>query len=296
MNETNNIPKKKLRLLEYHRVSTYKQKHDVTIETQKNEIKKFLNRSDKKFEVVDIYEDEAKSGFKFSEDERPEYNKMLDQLRSDPNIDGVLAYDLDRFGRDSFELIGFGRNMVLLQKEIILVKDKIDQSTPFGEFYFELKALLSQLTGKNIIHQLKAGRQRKKEENIKHGLPKTYGFGRKKKIIPKEIKEKMIKWYNKGYGFKEIQNRMQTVPYPYYNEIENIYETKTGYKLSTSTIGDKLREWNVEIREPKYSKSKELIKKRIEREVGQKVEVMKQELLKNLKDKEGSERRWKTKN
>ena len=143
MDENEKTSRKKLRLLEYHRVSTYKQKHDVTIETQKNEIKKFLNRSDGKYEVIDIYEDEAKSGFKFSEDERPAYNKMLGRLKSDENIDGVLAYDLDRFGRDSFELIGFGRNMALLQKEIILVKDKIDQSTPFGEFYFELKALLS---------------------------------------------------------------------------------------------------------------------------------------------------------
>ena len=46
MNEKKNDPKNKLRLLEYHRVSTYKQKHDVTIETQKNEIRKFLNRSE----------------------------------------------------------------------------------------------------------------------------------------------------------------------------------------------------------------------------------------------------------
>lgn len=285
MNEKKDTTPKKLSLLEYHRVSTYKQKHDVTIETQKNEIRKFLDRSDEMFEVVDIYEDVAKSGFKFSKDERPEYNKMLDRLRSDPNIDGVLAYDLDRFGRDSFELIGFGRNMALFQKEIILVKDKIDQSTPFGEFYFELKALLSQLTGKNIIHQLRAGRERKKEENIKKGLPKTHGFGRKKKIVPKEIKEKMVKLYEKGYGFKEIQNRMQKVPYLRHNEKESIYETKTGYKLATSTIGDKLREWGLEIREPKYSKSSELIKKTLETEVDKRVEAMKQDLLKNLKDK-----------
>jgi len=271
--------KKVLNLLEYHRVSTYKQKRDITIEQQRQEIKKFLNFNEGLYNVVEIYEDEGKSGFKYDEKERPEYNKMLKRIREDPSIDGVLAYDMDRFGRVALEGMGFIKEMYTLKKEFVLVNDKIDPSTPFGEFYAGIKQLVSQLDGKNIKNKTRIGRERKKQLNIQAGRDPYYGFGRKKKVVPKEIKDKMIDLYTheeKKLGFKEIQKIIQKTPYLEYDEEKKEYVEKTGFKLATSTIGERLKEWGVEIRVPKYYKPKEYFKKEVDLQVSK----MKEELLK----------------
>lgn len=282
---------KPLILLEYHRVSTLKQVNDMTIKDQRYAINEFIENNKTKYQVIKVFEDEGKSGFKFNKEDRPAFNEMLELLKNDslkenPSIYGVMAYDIDRFGRDGYEVIGFGREMQKIQKKICLVNDKIDQTTPFGDFYFSLKAILSQLDGESIKKKLNMGRDRKKRENLKQKLPATHGFGRKKKIIPKIIREKMIKWYKKGDGFKRIQNKIQNVLYPYYNEKEDKWEEIKGFKLSTSTIGERFREWGVEIREPKYSKSKDIIRRKVDQEVNKKLEVVKEEIVARLQNKE----------
>ena len=281
--------KQDLRLFQYCRVSTLKQKEDKTIEQQELLIHKHVekfNSEDHEYRyiIVEIFRDEAKSGYKFDEKNRPEFNKMFEKLKSD-KIDGVIAYSLDRLGRETENLLKFFREVGELGKKIILVEGKIDRKTPFGRFLSGLNALMSEFDGDTIKYKLNTGRERKKAKNIKEGKPATFGFGRKPKIVPIEIKEKMIRWYEKGYGFKQIQRRMQEIIYKEWNEEIRSYQDKKGFKLSTATIGVKLRQWGINIRVPKYLKIEEVIQKTLDEEVDKRVKIMKEELLKNLQEK-----------
>lgn len=284
-----NEKKQDLRLFQYCRVSTLKQKEDKTIEQQDllihRHVEKF-NSEDHEYRyiIVEIFRDEAKSGYKFDEKNRPEFNKMFEKLKSD-KIDGVIAYSLDRLGRETENLLKFFREVGELGKKIILVEGKIDRKTPFGRFLSGLNALMSEFDGDSIKYKLNTGRERKKAKNIKEGKPATFGFGRRPKIVPIEIKEKMIRWYEKGYGFKQIQRRMQEITYKEWSEENRSYQDRKGYKLSTATIGVKLRQWEVKIRVPKYLKIEDVTQKVLDEEVDKRVKTMKEELLKNLQEK-----------
>jgi len=288
----NNLNQKQIRnplnLLEYRRVSTYKQKKDVTIETQRVINGKFKEAHKDLYNIISVYEDDGKSGFKFGKEERPAFHKLLEELYSVENIDGIFVYDIDRIGRDALELMELGDDFVKKNKFIVSVKKGgiIEQDSPEGKFIYGIFALMSEFRGTTDKRRMYEGRERKKQENIESGRPPYYGFGRKKKIVPKIIKDKMIKWYEKGYGFKEIQNRMQKVPYPQYNEKDKKYEEITGFKLSTSTIGNKLRDWDVEIKEPKYNKSKKAIQKQIDKEVNRRMQKLKEDIMKDIETKE----------
>lgn len=289
-----NNKKQDIRLFQYSRVSTLKQKEDKTIEQQELLIQKHVekfNSEDHEYRyiIIEKFRDEAKSGYKFDETNRPEFNKMFEKLKSD-NIDGVIAYSLDRLGRETENLLKFFREVGELGKKIILVEGKIDRKTPFGRFLSGLNALMSEFDGDTIKYKLNTGRKRKKAKNILEGKPATFGFGRRPKIVPIEIKEKMIRWYEKGYGFKQIQRRMQEITYKEWNEETRSYEDKKGFKLSTATIGVKLRQWKVKIREPKNLKIDDAIQKTIDKEVDKRIKDMKEELLKNIKGSEKFER------
>ncbi len=280
----NNQIKKPLNLLEYRRVSTYKQKKDVTIETQRVVNGKFKEIHKDLYNIINVYEDDGKSGFKFGKEDRPDFHKLLEDLYSIENADGILVYDIDRIGRDALELMELGDDFVKKNKVIVSVNKGgiIEQDSPEGKFIYGIFALMSELKGTTDKRRMHEGRERKKQKNIEEGRPAYFGFGRKKKIVPKNIKDKMIKWYKKEYGFKEIQNRMQKVPYLQYNEKDKKYKEITGFKLSTSTIGVKLKEWGLLIREPKYSKSKKAIQKQIDDEVDKRMQKVKEDIMRKL--------------
>ena len=285
MSEDTLKTKKKLRLLEYLRVSTLKQKNDITIETQKRENTKFKKINSDKYEIIATYKDDGKSGFKFGIEERPDFNRLLDLLYSDDSIDGIYAYDLDRIGRDSTELMILGRDFIKLKKKIVTTnKGEIKQDTPEGELIYGIFSLLTQFDGNTIKRKFKAGRERKFAENVAEGLPKTHGFGRKDKIVPKEIKDEMIKWYNKGYGFKIIQKRMKKIEFQKWDDEKKEYVKQMGYSLSPVTIGKRLREWDIVIRKPKYSKSEKEVREEIEKEVKKRTKRITEEVLKKMKE------------
>ena len=107
---------------------------------------------------------------------RPEYEKMLDQLRSG---DEVVVRDIDRLGRTTLELI-----MLIDEWNAKGIRFKstsqplIDTTTPHGEFIFQLFAILSQHERKRLILRTKAGlqaaRARGRTGGRKKGLSARY--------------------------------------------------------------------------------------------------------------------------
>lgn len=87
--------------------------------------------------------------------QRPEYDRLLDQLRAG---DEVVVWDIDRLGRTTLELIllidKWNQQGIRFKS---VTQPLIDTTTPHGEFIFQLFAILSQHERKRLIQRTKAG-------------------------------------------------------------------------------------------------------------------------------------------
>jgi DNA invertase Pin-like site-specific DNA recombinase len=252
-----------LNLIGYCRVSTSRQKDEETIEQQIDSIKKYIELHNEKFRLVDILTDDGISGF-LDRTKRPGYNEALNKLKSE-DIDGIISRDLSRIARKSKILLNFSDFLQNNNKELILIKQNIDTSTPTGRAFYGIMSTFVQWDAENTIERLQQGRAYAKANK------KDFKLGRKKKEIPERLKNKIIFWYkNQKDGFHKISKlllgeNLKNYPKWFQEAYPNGFgkttkmERKKGIKrfhLSPTTIGKHLKEWKIEIRDPKFRKPK----------------------------------------
>ncbi len=263
--------KKVLTLVEYRRVSTPSQKEKCTIRRQEILNSKFLEYNINRFKVEKRFIDDGRSGFKNSEIERPNYNNMLTYVQNNDEIDGFLALKVDRLGRDTKELIDFKYKIKELERCIVLAESGLVLwfDTPMDDLIFDIQAGISNYVGQSIINKMQFMRKIAYEEH-----PEI--FGRPKKEVPEKLKNKMIHWYKiQKEGFHRISKLIQTENiknYPDWFQREYIGFGKTTEKekgdgkkrfyLSPVTIGERLKDWNIKIRKPKYLGEREIVPNR----------------------------------
>jgi len=253
-----------LLFVEYRRVSTLKQRDKCTIKRQELLNNKFMEYNKGKFTTEKLFVDDGHSGFKANKEERPDYHNMIKYLENNEHIDGVFTLKIDRLGRDTQELINFKEHIKKLKKYILLGESGllIKFETPMDDLIFDIQAGISSYVGKSIINKMQFMRRVEYDEHPEK-------FGRPKKEIPENLKEKIIHWYKKQkLGFKLISNLIlaeDIKKYPDWFQRKYIGFGKTTkeekqnrkkrFYLSPVTIGVRLKEWNIEIRKPKLLKS-----------------------------------------
>ncbi len=265
---------KKILLVEYRRVSTLKQKEKNTIKRQEILNQKFIEMKDGKYEVVKVFVDDGKSGFKSEKKDRPNYNKMVKYIEENEQIDGVLVLEIDRLGRDSSELMKFKEKIKELKKCVVEAISGMVYTflNPMQEFIFENMSSLSSFIGKRLKNKLQFMRKIAYKEHPEK-------FGRPKKNIPEKLKNKIIHWYKiQKNGFSRISKLIQTENFNDYPELQNEYigfgkitkkEKELGKKrfyLSASSVGNYLRKWNIKIR-PINKNYGNLLKKNLTSEI-----------------------------
>lgn len=252
---------KKLNLFEYRRVSTETQKRNITIEIQEILNREYRERND--FNVEKVFIDDGKSGYKHDELNRPDYNRMWKELIERPDVDGIFSYDLTRLGRDSEELIRLRKLLKNNNKILVLTSYDINLDTFDGEFIYNFRAILSEYFGKIIKNRLQVARMIEYKAHPER-------FGRPKIEIPDKLKKKILHWYQvQQVGFSTISKLIQVEnikKYPDWFQRMYIGFGKTTEKekesrekrfyLSPQTVGDRLKEWKVKIRDPKFRKKK----------------------------------------
>lgn len=245
---------KKMNLFEYRRVSTEKQRRSITIEIQKTLNKEYAERNN--FNIVKEFIDDGKSGYKHDENTRPAYNQMWKELIERPDVDGIFAYDLTRLGRDSEELIRLRKLLKNNNKILVLTSYDINLDTFDGEFIYNFRAILSEYFGKIIKNRLQVARMIKYETN-----PEI--FGRPKKEVPDKLKKRILHWYQvQQDGFSKISKLILTEDIKDYTDwFQRLYPNGFGkgekqFYLSPQTVGVRLKDWKVKIRDPKFRKKK----------------------------------------
>lgn len=101
--------------------------------------------------------------------ERPELNKMIDQLRAG---DQVVIVSLDRISRSTKHLIELSETFMEMEVDLISLKEAIDTTTPQGRFYFKIIASFAELERELIAERTKEGLAAARARGRNGGRPK----------------------------------------------------------------------------------------------------------------------------
>lgn len=149
----------------YIRVSTKQQVSGNSLSYQKEAIESYCKNNN--FNLVKIYSDEGVSAYK----ERPSFKACINQIRTNSLIDGVIVYELSRFGRSTVELISLITEIDQLSKQFVSIKESIDISTKTGKLILTVLSAIADYERELIKERMTAGREYAEDHGTKSGLP-----------------------------------------------------------------------------------------------------------------------------
>ncbi len=136
------VEEKQLRMLSYNRVSTQRQAVEgYNLEGMAGRIERYCE--DKRWVLVQSYTDAGRSARTIKH--RPEYLRMMERLREDETVDGIIVYKLDRIHRNLRNALRFFDEIIKLDKEFVSVHDTIDTSTAMGRAMLRFMLVLNPL-------------------------------------------------------------------------------------------------------------------------------------------------------
>ena len=147
----------------YLRVST----DDQTTDNQKLELLEISKQ--KRWGVVDVYEDVAVSGAK-TRYERPEFKRLIEDALNN-KFDVVMAWSVDRLGRSLSDLVGFLADLHDLNIGLYLKQQGIDTTTPAGKAMFQMCGVFAEFERAMIQERVKSGLERARAQGKKLGRP-----------------------------------------------------------------------------------------------------------------------------
>jgi DNA invertase Pin-like site-specific DNA recombinase len=145
--------------------------------------------------------------------ERPELQKMLEQLREE---DVVVIWKLDRLARSLKDLVSLVNEIQERGGALNSLNDRIDTTTPHGKFTFHIFAALAEFERDIISERTKAGLAAARARGRKGGRPKGLS---KKAQHTAIIAEKL--YQEKELTVKEICEQLSISKGTFYNYLRN---------------------------------------------------------------------------
>ena len=154
--------KSSMRVGLYARVSTHDQQ---TLPLQREAMQEYADRRD--WSVVLQIEDIG-SGAK----ERPQRNVLLKAARRQ-ELDAILVWRLDRWGRSVADLVGTLTELNELGVGFVSLAEALDLTTPAGRAMAGLLAVFAEFEREILRERVKAGIAQARKEGKPHGRPPT---------------------------------------------------------------------------------------------------------------------------
>lgn len=152
---------KRMRAALYLRVSTTEQ----TTDNQERDLR--AAAAYKGHEIVEVYRDHAISGAK-GRDKRPAFDKLhRDATRR--KFDIVMAWSIDRLGRNVQHLVAFLSEIHTVGVELYLHQQGIDTTTNSGKAMFQMMGVFAEYERGVISERVLAGMARAKATGTKSG-------------------------------------------------------------------------------------------------------------------------------
>src|SRR3990167_7971228 len=146
----------------YARVSTA----DQNVDTQLTALRDYCARMG--YDVAGEYVD---SGFSGKDDRRPEFERLLADLRQG-RADAVVVYKLDRIGRSLKHLLNLFEEFKARGVGFVSLSQNIDTNTPEGRMFLQMLMVLAQYERELIVARTMAGLERAKRQGKRLGRPK----------------------------------------------------------------------------------------------------------------------------
>ena len=184
---------KKLKAGLYPRVSHHDQaEFGHSLEAQKDHLIKLCEY--KGYEIHDIYED---AGISAKNMERPEFQRMLDDMRNG-KIDIIVCYKLDRLTRSLADLDWLLKEMDKYNCDLVSASEDINTSSANGRFFIKIVILLAELELERTSERIKFvfDDKIKKGGAVTGGQPLGYKIGinenNEKIVVIDEEKKDMV--------------------------------------------------------------------------------------------------------
>lgn len=149
----------------YIRVSTKKQIEGNSLKVQKESIQKYCEVHD--IELVKTYADKGISAYK----KRPQFKAMIEHVLKNDDWNGVIVYDLTRFGRSTADLLFQINQLDGHGKKFVSVKDNIDISTKTGRLLLTMLSAIADFERDTISERMDAGKEYARVHGTKSGKP-----------------------------------------------------------------------------------------------------------------------------
>lgn len=147
----------------YYRVST-RDKQDVGMQIKS--IKDYCERE--QIQIVKEYQDIGESG---SKESRPEFDKLLEDMRN-KEFDCIVVFKLDRIGRSLSHLVKLFEEFKKKNINFISVTQAINTTTPEGRMFLHMLMVLAEYERELTISRINAGLERAKAEGKRLGRKK----------------------------------------------------------------------------------------------------------------------------
>ncbi|MFI3214202.1 MAG: recombinase family protein [Eubacteriales bacterium] len=189
------------------------------------------------FELIDIYADNGKTGTVF---ERPEFNRLMDDIRSG-RIQCLVVKDLSRFGRDYVETGTYiERIFPMIGLRFISIKEKYDSLTANetnGALMIPLQNMINELYSKDISRKVSTALKTKINSGTYRVKNLSYGYmwdeSRTHIIIDEEAAKyvRMIfQWKLEGVAINQMKRNLELLNAPTCDKRKYSNGVKSGTK------------------------------------------------------------------
>lgn len=120
------------------------------------------------FEILKWFIDNDSSAYLY----RPNYEKMMQSILVPGNeASGIICSNLSRFGRSTNSVLSDKERLRTSNKELILIKENMDTTTPTGRLQFGIFVLFNDFEHDLILERTQAGIKHAQQYGTKSGKP-----------------------------------------------------------------------------------------------------------------------------
>ena len=149
----------------YCRVSTDRSDQANSFESQQKYFIEFIERNPK-WELVDIFADEGKSGT--STKKREAFNRMITCAKNG-DLDLIVTKEISRFARNTLDSIFYTRELKRFGVGVIFLNDNINTLEPDAELRLTIMSSIAQEESRKTSERVKWGQKRRMEQGVVFG-------------------------------------------------------------------------------------------------------------------------------
>lgn len=147
----------------YYRIST---RDKQSIAMQEKACRDFCER-----ESIKIYKEYQDIGESGSKESRPEFDKLLQDMRT-KKFDTIIVYKLDRIGRSISHLLKLFEEFTKREIKFISITQNFNTTTPEGRLFLRMMMLLAEYERELTISRINSGLERARASGKKLGRKK----------------------------------------------------------------------------------------------------------------------------